>query len=147
MHPGSSAASYSCYQAATLTLTLTLTLTRTLTHTLTRTLTPTRRRAPRHAVATRAVRCRAVAVIAVRAAARQGVFQGTLHLRSCMARRTSYTLHLTPYTILLPLTPHAKVDAAFAQRLLATSAGGKKLLDAACKGRLIGRALAQPSQP
>ena len=34
------------------------------------------------------------------------------------------------------------MDAAFAARLLSTSAGGKRLLDAACKGRLIGLHLA-----
>ena len=72
-----------------------------------------------------------------------------VHRTSYIAHRTSYGLHRTAYIVhhTLPCTSHAKVDAAFAQRLLATSAGGKKLLDAACKGRLIGRALAQPSQP
>lgn len=35
-----------------------------------------------------------------------------------------------------------QVDTAFARRLLATSVGGKKLLEAACKGRLIGLHLA-----
>ena len=65
-----------------------------------------------------------------------------VHRTSYIVHRASYIVHRTP-----PCTSHAKVDAAFAQRLLATSAGGKKLLDAACKGRLIGRALAPPSQP
>ena len=44
--------------------------------------------------------------------------------------------------VLLRAKEYAHVSADFAQRLLATSSGGKKLFEAASKGRLVGLHLA-----
>lgn len=44
--------------------------------------------------------------------------------------------------VLLRAKEYTRVSADFGQRLLAQSSGGKKLLDAACKGRLVGLHLA-----